>query len=192
MPISTLGPNALASSSVTRPKIGYAGAVLQVVHGSLGTSFTGTGIAGATDYWVTVTGLSATITPTSTSSRILITVQMYVGADTTASGYQQQFQILRNGTAPSSLIGSAEGGRAGVTGRINLYANAGLTYSMAVLSSTNLDSPASTSALTYSIQLKGYSGSPTVYVNRAATFQNGGSNYDGVPLSTITLMEIAG
>jgi hypothetical protein len=37
MPVSTIGSDALASSSVTRPKIGYAGAVLQVVQTNFAT-----------------------------------------------------------------------------------------------------------------------------------------------------------
>jgi hypothetical protein len=120
---------------------------------------------------------------------------MYVGADNVAYGYQQQYQVRRNGTAPSTVVGSAEGGRTGVSGRINLYgaqATSDIQYSQGVLSGTHLDTPATTSAVTYTIALRGYAGSPTVYVNRAYIFQNSGSDYDGVPLSTITLMEIAG
>lgn len=171
-----------------------AGTILQVLQGSLNTSFTGTGVSGATNYWVTVTGLSVTITPTSATSKILVNVDMYVGLSTTSNGYQQQYRILRNSSAPSALLGSAEGGRQGVTGQINMYGGQTTTdiqYRMGFLGGRHLDSPATTSALTYEVQLRGYSGTPTVYVNRSQAFQAGGSDYDGVPLSTITVMEIA-
>ena len=53
-----------------------------------------------------------------------------------------------------------------------------------------LDSPASTSALTYKLQLASYS-TNIAYVNRTYQWQNS-SEYDGAVPSSITLMEISG
>jgi hypothetical protein len=53
-----------------------------------------------------------------------------------------------------------------------------------------LDSPASTSAVTYGIDIGGYSLSFSNYINRNAAYQNF-ADYDATPISTMTLMEIA-
>jgi hypothetical protein len=144
-------------------------------------------------YFIDVTGLSASITPISTSSRILIVVNMYIGVTTGGSGYQSGYRLKRTigGTTTFPILGDAEGGRPRATGRINNYPAAG-TYWMTMLSGTHQDSPNTTSAITYNVQLGGYSAGPVVYLNRAGTFQVLTDNYDTVPVSTITLMEIAG
>ena len=142
--------------------------------------------------YVDVTGLSASITPTSTTSKILILTNMYIGKTTAGSGgYQQHFRIKRNGTAV--ILGAGEGGRPTSTGRINMYdaASSWGQYQMTMFSGVHYDSPASTSALTYQIALGGYSGSPIVYVNRSETWQVGANEYDSTPVSTLTLMEVS-
>jgi hypothetical protein len=161
--------------------------VLQIVSTNKTSSFVGTSVLSGTGYFVDVTGMAATITPTSTTSKILVMLSMYVGVTQTASGYQQAVRVRRNGSYP--IQGDQEGTRPRVSARINMYSLN--TYSMQMLTGCWLDSPASTTALTYQIELGGYSGSPIVYVNRSETYQDGGSNYDGVPVSTLTLMEIA-
>ena len=115
-------------------------------------------------------------------------VHAYVGMTITASGYQQSLRIRRGATYP--FLGDVEGGRPVTSARINSYLNG--TYAMNMISGAWIESPSSTSALTYQVQLGGYSGSPIVYLNRQETFQASANNYDTIPLSTITLMEIAG
>jgi hypothetical protein len=53
-----------------------------------------------------------------------------------------------------------------------------------------LDSPATTSAITYSIQVLGES-NILVYINRSYTGGTGSTTYESASASTITLMEIA-
>ena len=168
------------------------GTVIQVLHTSKGDTLAATGVVG-NNYWVAVTGLSVTITPKYATSKLIIMTHMYIGADTNAGGYQNQYRILKNGSL-STAVGNAEGGRPQVSGRINLYgaqATTDLQYRMGVLSGVHQVDAVSTTAATYSIELRGYSSSPIVYVNRSATFQSNGTDYDGVPLSTLTIMEIA-
>jgi hypothetical protein len=56
-----------------------------------------------------------------------------------------------------------------------------------------LDSPSTTAATTYKIQLSSYTGSGPAYINRTHQWQQGGaSGYDGCPPSSITLMEVSG
>ena len=54
-----------------------------------------------------------------------------------------------------------------------------------------LDSPSTTSAVQYSIDLGGYSTSHTVYVNRTSNDSDTAA-YFGTPISTMTLTEIGG
>ena len=183
----------LASTlDLTSNTVSLTGYVNQVAHGRMTASYSATGAAGS-DYWVTPSALTVSITPTSTSSKIIIMVQMYVGQDTSSGGYQLQYQLLANGSEVTEVNGTEESGRQGVAGRINDYYGGGstgnLTYHMSMLSGVHQHSPSSTSQQTYTIRIRGYNGSPTVYINRQATYQNGGTSYDGVPASTITLME---
>jgi hypothetical protein len=161
--------------------------ILQVVSTNKSNSFVGTSVNTGVGHFIDVPGMAATITPSSTTSRILVMMSMYVGVTTASSGYQLNSRIRRNGAYP--IIGDAEGSRPRVSARINMYQLN--TYSMQMMTGSWVDSPASTAALTYQVELGGYSASPIVYVNRSETQQNT-TDYDGVPVSTITLMEIAG
>jgi hypothetical protein len=139
------------------------GKVAQVVTATTATETTST----STTY-ADVTGLSVSITPTSATSRILVTVSapcMSYFASAGTAGIS--LQILR-GASSIADFGRVAGGYAG--GEHTGYAVAGLTY---------IDSPATTSATTYKVQLKAAT-SATAYVNRTGE-QN---------LSTITVTEI--
>jgi len=170
-------------------KLTSTGHILQVISGEKGSTFTGTSVPDNGGYFIDVTGYSATITPSSTSSKILVMVHAYIGQNAAAaSGYQQSLRIRQGSNYP--FLGTSEGSRPVTSARVNNYV--GNTYAMMNISGSWIDSPSSTSALTYQVQLGGYNNSPIVYLNRQETFQFGASNYDTIPLSTITLMEIAG
>lgn len=170
MPISTLGPNALASSSVTRPKIGYAGAVLQAVQGTATTQVT----VNTNTY--TDIGLSATVTPSSSSSKILIIATAHCYAFANGNGYG--LRLLKDSTVvwdPSPQDGS---------GPFYCYSGAG----GGVWDNSNiqfLDSPATTSTITYKIQ-----GRPYLSLLGSAIFNYAGSGMQGK--SSLILLEIAG
>jgi len=134
-----------------------------------------------------VTGLSVIITPYFTTSLILVTTTLYVGA---SNMYNLKYRLARNGSYP--IQGDAEGGRPRSTGYINQYTSAGYAeYGVGNVGGTHIDTPTSTSAITYSVQLGTY-GSQTIYLNRSATFQNQpASGYDNVPVSSIIVQEIS-
>jgi hypothetical protein len=183
----------VASRGITRGSM-PAGSILQVVHTAKTNTFSGTSVPDNGGYFIDVTGLSATITPSSSTSTILVITDMYIGVTNTSSGYQNTYRLKRTigGTTTFPILGDAEGGRPRATGRINQYIAAGtVQYHMAMMSGTHMDSPATTSAITYQVQLGGYSAAPAVYLNRSETFQVSANDYDNVPVSTITLMEIA-
>ena len=167
--------------------------VLQVVQSQLNYSVTGTTANTGGGWFADVPQMNATIVPASITSKILVMVTLWAGATTAngAAGYQEQIRIRRNGVYP--IVGAQEGTRPRVTGRINMYASAAYsTYAMGCITGQWLDSPLSTTAQTYQIEFGGYSTSTTYYINRAETFQQTANDYDGVPVSTLTLMEIAG
>lgn len=181
----------LSGKTLTLPN-NVQGRILQVVHTAKTSTFTGTSVTDNGGWYIDVTGLSASITPLSSSSKILIMATLFIGVTTTASGYQQSYRLKRTigGTTTYPVVGDAEGSRPRGTGRINMYGSN--TYFMGMQGGVHQDSPSTTSAITYQVQIGGYGGSPVVYLNRSETYQDSGdgTNYDTVPVSTLTLMEV--
>ena len=134
-----------------------AGSVLQVVNATYSTSTTNSTASYAD------TGLTATITPTRNTSKILVIVSQN-GVSGTSATTGVNLQLLR-GASSISIFGVA-----------NAY---GAANNNITVSCNYLDSPATTSATTYKTQ----------FVRYAGTTVNVQSNSD---MSTITLMEIAG
>jgi hypothetical protein len=136
-----------------------AGQVLQVVNVAYDT-FTSTSSSTYAD-----TGLTASITPLFSSSRILVMVhQNGVGK---ANNQQVSIQLLRNSTTISKL--GEDDGNTGTT----------TTNYFGSVSTCRFDSPATTSATTYKTQFRTPSAGSAAYVQL------------GQAVSTITLMEIA-
>jgi len=128
-----------------------------------------------------VSGLSVSITPSSTSSKILILAQ--VACSVASNGV---FVYLVRG---STLIcqADADGSRARASS-MTMQAQEHYTDTSVL---NFLDSPSTTSQITYGIKLGHSSGSTrTVYVNRPDNNTN--SNNYARTTSTITVMEVAG
>lgn len=142
------------------------GSILQVVSYTLTTA--GTVASGS---WQDI-GLSTSITPSSTSNKILILVNAYMGATNSAMA-----RLQRGGV---DIINSTTAGTNQVTGG-GIYNSTGNIFSSSI---SYLDSPSSTSSLTYRVVY--YTDTGTIAYNRrtADTFSTG--------TSTITLMEIKG
>lgn len=159
------------------------GTVLQVVTIAKTDTWASTAFSSRT--WQDVTGVAATITPTSANSKILVNCLMMVGSQNTYNAVGAR--ITRNGAV--TLVGDAAGSRAqAFWGSDDWYAG---TYNTQQIVITFVDTPASTSALTYQAQLlNDRQDSEVVLVNRTYSDGNSTQTYRGV--STITLMEIAG
>jgi len=179
--VSEVGGDAVIASGVLDSGSLPAGSVLQVVSTTKTDTFTASIASGAT---ATVSGLSATITPSSTLSKILvlINVGLTTGQNTTVGA---QFILERNGSPVG--VGDAAGNRTQTT-NFSGGAGGGNANSGAA---NFLDSPASTSALTYSVDVKhNATTSETVYLNRAEVDSDLARL--SRTISTITLMEVAG
>jgi hypothetical protein len=142
------------------------GSILQVVQANTSTAVTSTSLS------YVDTNLSATITPKYTTSNILVLVnQQCYYSHSAANG--MGINLLRNSTVIHNPVSNS-------TGPFDIYSSATNIYSRHTI--TYLDSPASTSALTYKTQMRPYdAGSVTA---------QGSSTVNGK--SYIILMEIAG
>jgi hypothetical protein len=162
----------------TSPK---AGNVLQVVTGVVSSVVTTSTPTVGT--FVAISGFTASITPSSSSSKILVIVDANVV--TSASTDQGvMYQLTRGGTAID--LGDASSSRTRVTG---VASNLGFDYSIPKASIVFLDSPATTSSTTYGLSVCATTASRTIYLNRTSADVD--ANYSGRASSTITLLEIA-
>ena len=154
-----------------------SGKILQVLNSNKTDAYTTTNTA-----YQIPSGLSVVITPSSTSSKILVmaTTQFAINADT-GHGYAT---LQRDGTA--ILQGDAAGSRPRVyVAQNNFGNNAPPNYQLVAL-----DSPSTTSAVTYSLGVRSSNGT-TLYLNRSVRDADT-SGYDGRSASTIIVMEVAG
>tara|TARA_R110000787_G_scaffold101051_2_gene206279 strand:- start:129 stop:674 length:546 start_codon:yes stop_codon:yes gene_type:complete len=157
-----------------------AGSSLQVVSTTKTDTFSTTaGGASPTD----ITGLSVSITPSSTSNKVLVMFSVHVGSSAVST---TGIRLMRGSTAIS--IGDAAGNRPRMT--MSGAGNSVNPWNSMPLTTSFLDSPSSTSAVTYKLQMVG-NGVATNYVNRTGRDANT-TNDDYRSSSHITVMEIAG
>lgn len=140
------------------------GKVLQVVSTTKTNAFTTTSTS-----FTDVTGLSVAITPSSATSKILVTAAVQHSISVTTNNVW--VQLVRDSTAIGNGTDGFGGSRADT---VNLIWCSTISY---------LDSPATTSSTTYKIQLK--AGAGTAAVNTRA------SDSAFLTSSHITVMEIA-
>ena len=132
----------------------------------------------------TVTGLSVTITPKFDTSKILVMYDMVWSAQ---NGHCS-CRLMRDSTPIK--VGDASGNKTQVTGQIH-YTSSN-QYDLENVSGTHLDSPSTTSAVTYSMQVgTPYASSYEVYVNYHAE-DSSDQSWAGRAASTITVMEVSG
>ena len=156
--------NASLGAVTALPAAIPTGKVLQVVQDTkLDRSEISVSSAGT---FVDISGLSVNITPSSTASKILIQVSGCL--DNNANGRQGFIAFYRGST-------NLSGG--GMNAHGSLYTNN--TRALSNLSAQHLDSPSTTSAITYSVRFKCPDGGEVEW------------NTQGV-ISNITLMEVAG
>jgi hypothetical protein len=180
MPISYINNNSLASGVPGTSKL-PAGSVLQVVSATKTDTFS---TGSQSPNWVDITGLSVNITPTNSSNRIFIQAYISIGS---SAAQLQYFRIVRNSTA--ICIGDAAGSRVQSTFAW-YYGNGDTTSHIGAIPITFVDSPATTSATTYKVQMCTQNSGGTSYVNR----NNADSDsviFGTRTASTITVMEIA-
>jgi hypothetical protein len=137
--------------------------------------------------WADISGLSVTVTPTSSSSTFVVMYTVQGSSAPNASGLA--FKVLRNST--DIAIGDTASNRPRVGSNINL-GDFSVTTNAQLLTAaqTFVDSPATTSSITYKVQFRTtQGGSTTCYVNRSVSDRDT-TNYDARGASSIVVMEI--
>jgi hypothetical protein len=173
----TTDASALTSGTLAAARL-PAGTVLNVVSTAKTDKFTTSSAS-----FVEITGLNATITPTSTSSKILIIAQITHSIGGNSLGYGH-FKVTRAGS--DIYLGNASGSQVrAVFGGVSqtVLGQAAIASSIAFLHSPN-----STSAMTYRVEGRASDG--PVHVNRSQGDTNNTNNVAGA--SSITLIEVAG
>lgn len=160
-----------------------AGHVVQVLQAVKTDTFTTT-----SGTFVQVPDLTVTITPSSTSSKILITGSIAI----TSNYYAWHCGLFQDGTE----IGKAD---AASNRPLSLF-NGGVDYAfqvthggVAIITRDLLVSPSTTSAVTFDIRAArrfDNQGPPTTYINRSSPDRDT-VGYDPRYISTLTVMEIA-
>ena len=155
---------------------GASGGIIQVVQTVKTDVFTTASVVSSGGY-VDITGLAVTITPQSASNKILCRAIIY---NSVASNNVNFFRMLRGSTFINQPSGTSSSGASYNAHAFSYY---DATYQDSTVIEL-LDSPATTSATTYKIQM-GVTGQ-TGTINAFA----GTSNYYGV--SMVTAMEVSG
>lgn len=143
---------------------GGGGKLLQLVSATTTTSTTTT-----SSTFTDATGITATITPTSATSKILVLISVNAQAVNTGTAVEAAARVQRNGT---NIWTSANYGLISMeaaSASLSLIGNQSISY---------LDAPASTSALTYKLQVAENTAGGTLLISNGST------------PSTITIMEI--
>lgn len=167
--VGTNGQMLIANSGQTSGLQWNTGGILQVQSTTKTDTFSTTSTS-----FTDITGLSVTITPKFSTSKIFVT--LFFGALCQDSGAQQGSINLVRG---STTIAQPDSGS--IPGSLQFYT--GSTYEPVNGSISFLDSPATTSSTTYKAQIK--TTGNTVFVNRR------GSDTNVNAVSTITVMEVS-
>ena len=168
-----------SSAAIDGDKVsGSFGKVLQVVQ----HSYTGTATTTAVDNTFVDTPLTVNITPSATSSKVLVMVYIgKIGVDNTQR--TTNFRLVRDSTDLS--IGDA------ASNRVRASFMASVAYDMQNSQSASmnyLDSPSSTSELTYKVMWSGHNGDTHTF-----NYGNNNDNSDAIysrAASSIIVMEI--
>jgi len=185
-------PNSNTDRTLTLPDAGgtldrldRTGNALQIV--STTKTDVGSFTSSTKNNYVDIPGMTVTITPTSTSSKILVTYTAHVCNSTSATVH---VRLYRDSTSIGQ--GAAEGNRLGDS---SIFRPASSPYGLDIgcVSNLFLDAPSTTSAVTYKLQgTLGSTYNGTFYINRSPNDASTNQDYSGRPSSTITVMEIAG
>jgi len=179
----TTGVDKIVDGAITSSDLGtgVGGKVLQVISATKTDTFSTT--TTMTSGGAAITGLSVTITPSSTSSKFLLS--SVINCDGTSAVTQCYAWLARGSTKIGA--GDPVGSRIGTGGRFYYESN----DVSGTIPMQYLDSPSTTSPITYNVYIATENAAGSVVVNRTINDTNNTSN-GSRQSSTLTVMEIAG
>ena len=177
LPDGTVDADTLAS--------GTGGKILQIVSLSKSDTYTVSLSAGAMSS-SNVTGLDCSITPSATSSKILVTGHVNISMTNPDANASCSIQLLRGGTILADANGDVASNRPRVLGTVPMQT----VYESGTVGFSFVDSPSSTSSQTYGFRLHNNRGdTATICVNR--TGDDADNAYSPRGASSVVLMEIS-
>ena len=156
---------------------GGGGGIIQVVS----TTKTDTFVTTSTSF-VDITGLSVSITPKFSTSKILVTY--HTNASMEDDGYRGGLRLMRDSTA--IFVGDSAGSRPQLS---NHLVEATGTQQQFSYSGQTLDSPATTSAVTYKVQAISLDSGRQININKS--YGDSDDALNGRTASSITVMEVS-
>tara|TARA_Y100000114_G_scaffold48067_1_gene43801 strand:+ start:555 stop:1175 length:621 start_codon:yes stop_codon:yes gene_type:complete len=147
--------------------------------------------------FVDITNLTATLTPAAATSKFLITFNVSANANANQRGGIKVVRKIGSGSFSDFDLqdfsaGSLGGATTSNSARLLAHAifdGGGSNIPNTPVSMTLLDNPNTTSAVTYKVQGM-VEGSSFIYINTFQTFSDANTVF--VPISTLTVMEVAG
>ena len=190
--LTIAAPAAAGTNTITLPaetgtiltSATQAGNILQVVETSYKTAVAfNLSAFGAT-------GVTASITPSSSSNKVLVMVKLDIGSSNSGNAEGAKTRLYRDGSNLTGAMGANASSRIGSFITHPCYT--GDESSFMTHYGQFLDSPSTTSSTEYKIYIRGYdaSGSYPVYLNRSHSDSDNASVPRGV--CVMTLMEVAG
>ena len=182
--MAIIKPNNNTLSAITAlPAAIPTGKVLQVVTVSKTDTYTES--IGGNGVGSNITGMSPSITPSSSSNKIFVLVNISIGRNAVDSVSAVGVQLLRGTTLIG--VGDSASNRTRVSAQTNIIA----TKAIETISIKFLDSPSTTSATTYNLKFFNSDGdTSSIYLNMSDNDSDSASR--GRAASSITLMEVAG
>ena len=173
-----------------KPILHSTGGIIQVVSTYYGDRFTTSNMS-----WTDISGFNVTITPSSSSNKIYLMCCMG------AAGVQQNnldhgngIRVLRSiGGGAYSEDNKLNGPSAGSRQRAT-YKGSAMSYNSDHLPGgfgfCGLDDPATTSAITYKLQVHAQNSSYPFHLNRPPNNSNSSAIYHSTNMSSLTVMEV--
>ena len=189
LPDGIVDTDMIAAGAVTAAKRGEGG-ILQVKQTVLKSRASMT----ATASYVLVPNFSVSITPASTSNKVLVHVALAFTSSGSYGGGNMRLARTISGTTTNDFFIGTQVGSDRWTGTVQagapMHYHDG-SYGPGITHIHYLDSPSTTSEVSYGLQLADFDSSKdTLYINAAGAYDTD-SNLYGITVSSITATEIA-
>ena len=181
--IGAAGKVLKVNSSANGFEFGAGGGLIQTVS----TTKTDTFVTNSTS-WTDLTGINATITPTSSSNKILVLVNLIYGGHQNVYGFGKLVRTTSGGSPVDISVGDSAGSRIRASLVLSMNDAGNQVYKSKTASCMFLDSPNTTTSTTYKIMVQTNNGSRDIHINWSNN--DGNANYSGRYASSITCMEV--